>query len=113
MTRRTHKRTNTQTHLPPQIFVIHVADEERLRRESIRLHVDIRTGDVVHERRLADVGVPGENECPRVGVDGWKPAQVLAHLLQEAKVGFLALQQRCHTTQSGSFQLLAAVQRIT
>mmetsp|Transcript_50561 Transcript_50561/g.109932 ORF Transcript_50561/g.109932 Transcript_50561/m.109932 type:complete len:337 (-) Transcript_50561:508-1518(-) len=44
-------------HLPRQVLVIHVTNKEGLGGEGVVLHVDVCAGDLVHEARLADVGV--------------------------------------------------------
>lgn len=47
-------------HLPSEVLVIQVSDEERLGRERIRLHIDVGAGDLVDERRFPDVWVSAD-----------------------------------------------------
>ena len=66
--------------LPPQILVVGVAHEERLGGEGVGLHLDVRTRYLVDEARLAHVGEAGDQDGPRVRVDGGKTTEVLADL---------------------------------
>lgn len=69
-------------HLPPQVLVIEMADEERLGGERVRLNVDIGPGDFVDERRFADVRVAADEERAGVGVDGGQTGDVLPDLFK-------------------------------
>lgn len=55
-------------------------------------------GLTVHEATLADVGVATDQECAGIGVNGWKPAHMLPHLLQVAQAGRLLLHDCAHAT---------------
>ena len=83
-------------HLPAQVFVVQMADEERLGRECVRLHVDVRAGDLVDEGRLADVGVPADEERPGGGVDRGQSRDVLPDLLEIGQGVLLATHDRGH-----------------
>mmetsp|Transcript_1305 Transcript_1305/g.3751 ORF Transcript_1305/g.3751 Transcript_1305/m.3751 type:complete len:542 (-) Transcript_1305:698-2323(-) len=56
--------------LPTQVPVVTVTHEEGFGGECIGLHIDIGAGDLVHERRLADVGEAAHEEGAGVGIEG-------------------------------------------
>lgn len=69
-------------HLPPQVLVIEMADEERLGGERIGLDVDVGTGDFVDEGRFSDIRVAADEERAGVGVDGGQTGYVLPDLFE-------------------------------
>jgi len=83
--------------LPAEVLVVHVADKERLGSEGVGLDVDVGTRDLVHERRLADVGETCDEERARVGVDRRQTRQMLAHLLEVREGVLLAEHERDHS----------------
>ena len=99
-------------HLPAHVLVVHVADVQRLGGERVRLHVDVRARHLVHERRLADVGVAGDDDRPRRRVDRRQAHQVLAHLLEVLEGALLALEHGAHAAERGALERLAAVERV-
>lgn len=76
------KDSGSIDHLPPHIPVIEVTDEEGLGGESIRLDIDVRTGDFVDEGGFADVRVAADEEGAGSRVDGRKTRNVLPDLLE-------------------------------
>ena len=46
--------------LPSQVLVVEVTDKKRLGRERVRLHINVRTRDLVDEGRLSNVGIPAD-----------------------------------------------------
>ena len=68
--------------LPAHVAVVEVTDEKRLRCEGVRLHVDVRAGDLVEERGLADVGVSADEKCSSVRVDGRETGEMLSDLFK-------------------------------
>ena len=53
-------------------------------------------GLTVHEAALANIRVATDQECAGIGVNGWKPAHMLPHLLQVAQAGRLLLHDCAH-----------------
>ena len=99
--------------LPAQVLVVGVADVQRLRREGVRLNLDVSPGDLVDEAGLANVRKATDEQSPGVGIDGGQTAQVLAHLLQVGQTLGLPLHDGGHSAESSALQLLAAVQRVS
>jgi len=117
-------------HLPSEVFIIKVADEKRLGRKGIRLHIHISPGDFVDEGRFSDVGVAADEECTCVGVNIGKTGYVLSHLLKVRQGVFLSPHDRRHAvcklrlhqvrktghrnspTKSSFLQLLTPVQAV-
>ena len=89
-----------------------MTDEEGFGRKGIGLHVDIGTGDLVHKRRLADVGQAAHEEGAGVGVEGREAAHVLADLLEVGQTGLLPFEDGAHPTEGGALQALAPVERV-
>lgn len=89
--------------LPPEVLVVHVTDEETLGREGIGLDVDIGTGDLVDEGRLADVGVAADEEGTGGGVDGRETGHVLANLLEVGEGVLLATHDGGHAIKTERF----------
>mmetsp|Transcript_55580 Transcript_55580/g.159869 ORF Transcript_55580/g.159869 Transcript_55580/m.159869 type:complete len:352 (+) Transcript_55580:609-1664(+) len=56
--------------LPPDVVVIQMTHEERLRCECVRLHVHVGLCDDVHEGRLAYIRVARQDQCPCRRIDG-------------------------------------------
>ena len=102
-----------QTQLGSYLPVVHVPHEEGFGREGIRLYLHVRTGHLVHEAGLPDVGKPTHQDGPRVGIDGGQPSQMLSHLLQVLQALVLPLHYGTHPTHGRLLQLLAPVQRVT
>eukprot|EP00962_Isochrysis_galbana_P021975 scaffold6512_cov132-Isochrysis_galbana.AAC.3 len=124
--------------LPAQVLVVHVAHEERLCGEGVRLHVNVCARHAVHERRLADVGVacemgsararasraqraPGaarrgwrtcDDDCSSGRVDGRQPHHVLPHLLQVLERALLPLHNGAHSAERRALQRFAPVERV-
>merc|ERR1719219_2112225 len=105
--------TGGVNNLPSQIFVVRVSDVQTLGGEGVGLHLNIGSRDLVDEAGLANVWESCDDQSPGVGVDGWKPAEVLPDLLQVLEALVLSPHDGGHTTQGGSLQLLAPVQRVT
>ena len=99
-------------HLPADVLVVHVAQEQRFRRERVRLHVHVRARHFVHEARLAHVREPAQNQRAVRWVDRRQTVHVLAHFFEVAQRRVQLLHHRAHATQSRVLQLLAAVQRL-
>mmetsp|Transcript_19940 Transcript_19940/g.46844 ORF Transcript_19940/g.46844 Transcript_19940/m.46844 type:complete len:562 (+) Transcript_19940:1393-3078(+) len=68
--------------LPPKVLVVRVSHEETLRRERVRLHVDVGPRDLVHERALPHVGQSAHQQRSRVGIQGGEAGHVLPDLLE-------------------------------
>lgn len=85
---------------------------KRLGGESIWLHLHIRPGNALQERRLADVGVSANEKRPGVGVDRRQTTQMLANLVKVEQGILQPLQDGGHATQSSPLQLLALEQRL-
>ena len=100
-------------HLPAQVLVIHVSNEQRLGGESIGLDIDISTGNLVHERRLPDVGVSADEQSTGVGVDRGETGQMLTDLLQVSERILLATHDGGHSSEGSLLELLATVERVT
>lgn len=98
--------------LPAKVLVVHVADEERLGREGVRLDVDVGARHLVDERRLADVRVAADEERARGRVDRRQARHVLAHLLEVGERVLLALHDGRHAAERRLLELLAPVQRV-
>ena len=62
------KDTRGVYHLPSQVLVVHVTDEERLCGKGVRLYVYVCPGHLVDERGLAYVGVSTDE------MGAWKQA---------------------------------------
>lgn len=86
-------------HLPSEVLVVHVAHKERLGRERVRLHVDVRARDLVDKGRLADVGVAANEERAGGGVDRRQTGHVLADLLEVCKRILLTAHDRGHSAR--------------
>jgi len=84
-----------------------MSNEKRLGRESIRLYVDICSGDVLEEAGLSYVWVPADKECSGVWIDCWKTSQMLTDLLQVKKRVFQAFADCGHATEGRSLEVLA------
>lgn len=85
--------------LPAEVVVIGVPNEERFGGEGVRLNFDVRSGDLVNEARLSDVGKSRDEERSRVRVDRRQARQVLANLLQVAQRRVELLHQRAHSAE--------------
>lgn len=91
--------------LPPEVLVVHVADEERLGGEGVGLDVDIGASDLVHEGGLSDVGVSANEESTGGGVDGGETGHVLANLLEVGERILLATHDGSHAEESRKVSL--------
>lgn len=80
---------------------------------TYRLNVYIRSGDFVYKTTLSDVGVATDEERSGVGVDGWQTGNVLPDLLEVCKWVFLSFHNCGHSTEGSSFELFAAVERVS
>ena len=76
------------------------------------MHIDVCTGDLVQEGGLADVGVSADEKGTGGRIDGGKTGQMFPNLLQKLERLILPLHDRGHTTESGTLELLASVERI-
>ena len=99
--------------LPSEVLVVHMTDKEGFGGESVRLNIDIRPGNLVDERTLSDVWVTTDQEGTGVGIDRGQTRNVLSDLLEVGEGVLLSLHDGSHTTESGLFQLLTSVQRVT
>jgi hypothetical protein len=88
--------------LPSEVFIVKVANEKRLGRKGIRLHIHISPSDFVDEGRLSNVGVAADEECTCVGVDIGKTGYVLSHLLKVRQGVFLSPHDCCHAVCNSS-----------
>ena len=77
-------------YLPSEVFIVKVANEKRLGRKGIRLHIHISAGDFINEGRFSNVGVAADEECTSVGVDIGKTGYMLSHLLKVRQGVFLS-----------------------
>ena len=77
-------------HLPSEVFIVKVANEKRLGRKSIRLHIHISPGDFIDKGGFSDVGVATDEESTRVGIDIGKTRYMLSHLLKVREGVFLS-----------------------
>lgn len=98
--------------LETEVLVVEVADEERLRGESVGLDVDVGAGDGAQEARLADIRVTADEQGAGVGVDGGETAQVLADLVEVEQRVLQALGEGGHAAERGPLQLLALEQAL-
>ena len=98
--------------LPPQVLVIRVTDVNRLRRERVRLHLNIRSRHLVHKARFTHIRIPAHQNRPRVRIDARQTRHVLSHLLQIRQARRVFFHDGAHPPQRRSFQLLTPVQRI-
>lgn len=98
--------------LETQVLVVKVTDEQTLGGESIRLNVDVGTGDAAQEAGLSDVGVTADQEGAGVGVDRGQTTQMLTDLLKVDKGVLETLADGSHTTQGSALELLALEQRL-
>jgi hypothetical protein len=83
------------------------------RAETYRLNINVCSRDLVDETTLSDVGVTTDQECSRVGVDGWQTTNMLSDLLEVRQRVLLSPHDGGHTTQSGLLELLASVKRVS
>jgi hypothetical protein len=90
-----------------------MTDEQTLCGESIRLDIDIGTGDAAQEAGLSDIGVPADQESSGVGINGRETTQMLPNLLQVDKRILQTSADGGHTTQGGTLELLALKQRLS
>ncbi|GKT59111.1 conserved hypothetical protein [Colletotrichum tofieldiae] len=107
------------------------SEEKRLGRESIRLDVDVGSGDGLEERRLSNIGETRDEQGSGVGVDRGKTAKIwvggqfrarlgesqvlsltLSDLVKVHQGVLEALDERRHATKRGALQLLALEQRL-
>lgn len=98
--------------LESQVLVIEMPDEQTLGGESIRLNIDIGTGDAAQEAGLSDVRVTANQQSPSVGINRWQTTQVLADLLQVDERIFQTSADGGHTTQRSALELFALEQRL-
>lgn len=66
--------------LPFVVQLVTVAQEQRLGREWLVLHVDVGTCYRIHETGLAHVGLPDDEQRAVLGIDCWQTAHVLSNL---------------------------------
>jgi hypothetical protein len=123
------QNTGRINHLPADVAVVHVANEEGLGGEGVRLNIDVRVRDLVHEAGLAHVGITADQQGARVWINGGQTGEMLAHLLQvrqrsttmdnclrkvaHPKYKPVALHHGAHATQRRLLERLAAVKRIS
>lgn len=98
--------------LPSKVLVIGVSDVQGLGGERVRRSLDIGTGDLVHERTLADVGETTDDQRSGVGIDRGQTVQVLSNLFQKFQGVLLSLQDGRHSTKGGSLELFGSVQTV-
>lgn len=68
--------------LESKVFVVKVTDEQTLSSESIRLDVDIGSGDASQETRFSNIGVSADQQGSCGGINGGKTAKMLADLVE-------------------------------
>lgn len=98
--------------LPLHMVVLCVSHKQRLRGESVGLHFDVGMGDIVDKAGLSDIGEPTEEDSAGEGVNGGQSSQVLPHFLQETETGAKFLESSGHSTESCTFEHLAAIGRL-
>ena len=59
----------TLSHLPPEILVVSVTHIQALGGEGVGLDLDIRTGDLIDEAGLADIGETSDDQCTCISVN--------------------------------------------
>jgi hypothetical protein len=91
------QKTGGINHLPPQVTVIHVSNEQRLGRESVRLNIHIGPSNLVDKTTLSDVGVSTDDQRSRVRVDGGETRNVLSDLFEVGQRFFLTTHDRGHS----------------
>lgn len=99
-------------HLPPQILIIRMPDVQALRRERVRLHLDIRPRYFINKRTLPHVREPANDNRTSVRIYRRQTGQVLANLLQVRQISRLTFHDRCHSAERGAFELLATIKRV-
>mmetsp|Transcript_7775 Transcript_7775/g.21171 ORF Transcript_7775/g.21171 Transcript_7775/m.21171 type:complete len:356 (-) Transcript_7775:302-1369(-) len=99
-------------HLPTQVLIVGVPHEQTLCGEGIRLHFNVGTRHLVHERTFPHVGISTDEKRPGVWIDGRKSRHVLPDLFQVGKGRRLALDQRAHPPKRSALELLRSVQRV-
>jgi hypothetical protein len=107
------QNTGSINDLVASALMLGVTHEQTLRRESVRLNIDVSTSHVVDQTGLADVGETGQDESAGVRVNTGKSTQMLANLLEITQTRLELLDERAHTTESRSLELLASEQRVS
>lgn len=88
-------------------LVIEMAHEQGLRGESVRLHIDIGSGDVAKEGGFAHIWVTTDKKCAGVRVDRRQSAQMLSNLFKVDERIPQALTDGRHTSECCPLELLA------
>ena len=69
-------------HLPSEVSIVGVADEETLGGEGVRLYFDVGASDLVDERGFAHVGKSRDQDGASIRVDRRQTGQVLTDLVR-------------------------------
>mmetsp|Transcript_65566 Transcript_65566/g.75425 ORF Transcript_65566/g.75425 Transcript_65566/m.75425 type:complete len:258 (+) Transcript_65566:1410-2183(+) len=99
-------------HLPSHVVVISMTHIQRFGGESVGLNLYVGIGDDVHETGLTHVGITGDNQCTCVGINRWQSCKMLSDFLQEHQTGVHLFDNRGHSSQSGTLEHLATIERI-
>jgi len=83
--------------LPAEVLVVEVPNEEAFGGKGVRLDIDVRSGDLVDEGRLADVRVSTDEEGARIRINGGQPGDVLPDLFEVSERVFLPAHDRGHS----------------
>mmetsp|Transcript_56924 Transcript_56924/g.123174 ORF Transcript_56924/g.123174 Transcript_56924/m.123174 type:complete len:205 (-) Transcript_56924:135-749(-) len=106
------QNTRGVDHLPSDVVVVQMPNEEGLRGEGIRLNVNVGVGHDVHERGFAHVWVASKDQSPRGRIDGRQPSQMLPHLFKVRERAGELLCNGAHAAHRRLLQHLALVQAI-
>lgn len=122
-------RTYT-AYLPPKILVIHMTDVQGLRGEGVRLHFHVRSGQLVDQRRFANVWKSAKDQGPEikrdlnflsssriiflpgVWINTWQTGQMLTDLFQIREALFLTRDDLDHPRNHQTFSFLRYFQII-
>lgn len=98
--------------LETEVLVVEVTDEQTLRRECVRLHINIRSGNALQEAGLSNIGIAANQQRSRVRVDGGQTTQMLADLVKVQEGVFKPAANGGHASQRGTLELLALEERL-
>ena len=88
-----------------------MTNKKRFGGESIRLNINVGTGNRVNKRGLSNVGVTTKDNGTSGRVNRRQTGQMLTNLLKVSERRLQLLDDSTHSTQSSPLQLLALVQR--
>jgi len=76
------ENTGSIDSLESEVLVIKMSDEQTLRGESVRLNVDIGSGNTSQETGLSDIGITTDQEGSGIRIDRRETTQMLADLVE-------------------------------